>query len=171
MNDLETVEGAVAEAIAPKHLTAADFDALLAEAAKEYREKRGARPSMPQVLNDYRQVENFPGVYLRDMCLETEIRAIEMYEIIDTSTVSGMVRAGVGLASLVLYRIDLPADEAEARAKVRDYVRGEVPEDALFVSLSETEVGRMFKNSDELNAVLDLAGFNLKKDGESDPNA
>lgn len=169
MSDTNIVETEVTEA--PKHLTPADFDALLAEAAKEYREKRGARPSMPEVLNDYRAVEKFPGIYIRDMCLETEIRAIEVYEMIDTSTISGKVRAGVGLAALLLYRIDLPADEDEARAKVRDYVRGEVSEEELFVPLTEIEVGRMFKNSDDLNAILEVAGLEFKKGEDEAPNA
>ena len=152
-----------------------DFDALLAEAAKEMADKRRPKYSMPQVLGDYRAIAEKPGLYMRPMCLEVELRALDLYSVYSDGTAVGLARVAVGVAAAVLYRLILPIDEAEARDRIRGYIKGDVPEEEVFVPLTEVEVGRIFRDTDELyRLVLDPLDFSLlKKDeaAENDPNA
>lgn len=163
------------KAVGPS-MSAPDFDALLKEAAAEFQNKNRPKYTMPQVLGEYRAVEEKPGLYARPMCLEVELRALELYEIVGNGTVSGLARIGVGIASAVLYRAVLPMDEAEARQTITAYVRGQVKEEEIFQPISETEVGRMFRDTDELRRlVLDPLNLtilgNSGEDKEADPNA
>lgn len=151
-----------------------DFDALLADARKYFESKNRSKYTMPQVLGEYRAIAEKPGIYMRPMCLEVELRALDLYGIYSDGTAIGLARVAVGVAAAVLYRVVLPIEEEDARAKIIGYVRGDVPEEEVFVPLTETEVGRIFRDTDELyRLVLDPLDFSLlkKDEPESDPNA
>jgi hypothetical protein len=154
------------------------FDELLKQAEAEFQAKRRPKYSMPQVLGDYRAIAEKPGLYMRPMCLEVELRALDLYTVYSDGTAVGLARVAVGVAAAVLYRLVLPLEEQEARERIRAYIKGEVLEEEVFVPLTETEVGRMFRDTDELyRLVLDPLDFSLlKKDekdeaAEKDPNA
>ncbi len=157
----------------PRALTSADFDALLAEAAKEYREKQGARLSLPQMLGEYERIEGKAGLYLRPMCLEVELRVFEALDFIDRTTPAGIANLAIVAAAASLYRLDLPADDEEARLKVLGYARGRVEEEDLFVPVTEAEVKRRFKGFEELRELvlnhLDMDMF--RKDTEAKEEA
>lgn len=148
------------------------LDSVLEEANKEFAKKRAPKYTMQQVLGDFRPVEGKPGLYARPMCLEVELRAIELYEMVGNGTASGLARISVAIAASVLYRVNLPDDETEAREKILGYVRGSVEEEDLFTPLTEKEVGRIFRDTDELKRlVLDPLEMAFLQAGEEDsPN-
>lgn len=147
-----------------------DFDSLLKEAAAEFTNKNRPKYTMPQVLNEYRAVEGKPGLYLRPMCLEVEMRALEAYNAYSDGSAVGLAKVAMAIAAGVLYRLVLPFDDEEARARIVAYVRGDVPEEELFQPVTEREVGRLFRDSDELARLvmdpLDMSILGTKKDGE-----
>jgi hypothetical protein len=148
-----------------------DYDALLAEANAHFANKNRSKYTMPQVLGDYRAIAEKPGLYMRPMCLEVELRALDLYSIYSDGTAIGLARVAVGVAAAVLYRVVLPIDEAEARQQILAYIRGDVPEEEVFVPLSEAEVGRIFRDTDELyRLVLDPLDFSLLKKDEAAEN-
>jgi hypothetical protein len=166
----------VTENTTTTHLEPPDFDALLKEAAEEFAKKHRPKYTMPQVLNEYRAVDGKPGLYLRPMCLEVEMRALEAYNIYSDGTAVGLARIAMSIAAGVLYRLVLPNDNEEARAKILAYARGDVAEEELFQPVTEREVGRMFRDSDELSRLvmdpLDMTIGGTKKTEEgTDPNA
>lgn len=167
------MEATVTENTTTVAMETPDYDALLKEARATFEEKTRPKWTMPQVLNEYRAVEGKPGVYLRPMCLEVEMRALEAYNIYSDGTAVGLARVAMAIAAGVLYRLVLPIEDEEARARILAYVRGDVPEDELFVPLTEREVGRLFKNSEELRELV-LNPLELNLGGtteETDPNA
>lgn len=152
-----------------------EFDELLKTAVSENASKRGPVYSLPQMLGEYEAVPDKPGLYLRPMCLETELRAIELYEIVGDGSIAGQMRVGIGIAAASLFRLNLPNDATEAREKILAYARGEVSEDEIFQQLTEIEVGRLIKSTDELKKlVLDPLEINFsgeaKADGDASPN-
>jgi hypothetical protein len=157
----------------PQVLTSADFDALLAEASKEYREKQGARLSLPQMLGEYERIKGKTGLYLRPMCLEVELRVFEALDFIDRTTPAGIANLAIVAAAASLYRLDLPEDDEDARVKVLGYARGRVTEEELFVPVTEAEVKRRFKGFEELRELvlnhLDMDMF--RKDTEAKEEA
>ena len=148
-----------------------EMDELLAKAQAEFKKSQPREFTLPQMLGEYEKVEGKDGVYIRPMCLEVELRALELYDTLSDGTVTGLARIAVGIAACVLYRLGLPSDEATARRTILAYVRGEVPETDIFVPLTEVEVGRLFRNTDELKRlVLDPLDIRLLDAGEADPN-
>lgn len=131
----------------------ARLDALLAEVAQEQLKSR-PRADLPTVLGEYRAVEGKPGIYMRPMCMEVEAQAIELYETLGNGSVSRLMHIGMGIAASVLYRIDLPQEFEDASAKIIGFVRGTVEESEVFRPLTQQEVGRLFKNSTELDALV-----------------
>jgi hypothetical protein len=156
------LENTVTENTTTVAMEVPDFDALLAEAQATFAEKNRPKYSMPQVLGDYRKVDGKPGLYARPMCLELELRALELYEIFANGTASGLARIGAELAADVLYRLRLPFEETEAKERIHGYLKGEVPEDEIFVPLTSREVGRIFRDTEELsNLVLNPLGLRV----------
>lgn len=152
-----------------------DFDALLADARQYFEGKNRSKYTMPQVMGTYRAVEKKPGLYMRPMCLEVELKALDLYRTYSDGTAVGLAYVAVGVAAAVLFRLTLPEDDTEARQTILSFIRGDMPEEQVFVPLTETEVGRIFRDTTELyELVLDPLDFSLlKKDeaAEKDPNA
>jgi hypothetical protein len=146
----------------------AEFDRLLGVAEAEREEKRAPRCNLPAVLRDYEQVEGRPGLYRRGMTIETEARALELYGQFSTGRVDSLIRIGIGLAACVLFRVNLPSDEAEAREKILAFARGDVEEEEIFAPMTEREVGKLFKNSEELDRlVLAPLGYRINETSEA----
>lgn len=124
------------------------------------------RYSLPEMLGDYQRVEGKPGWYVLPMCLEVELRALEFVSQIraeNESNTIALLRTAIDLASMLLYRVDLPNDRDAAMEKLQAYLRGE---GEILRPVSQHEIGRAFKSSEELiNVVLKPLG--LWSEGEA----
>lgn len=152
----------------------AHFDTLLQEAQKEFSAKRGPQLTLPEVVGEFRAVKDKPGIYARPMCLEVELKAMELFNLLSDGTPVGTARIGVAIAQSVLYRANLPEDPNDAVQKVVAYIRGQVDEEEVFTPLTEREVGRLFLNTEEISRlVLEPLGMTIlnEKQEDADPNS
>lgn len=160
-----------------------EIDGALGEATEA---RINAMPKLPDVLGDYRQIEGHPGFYMRPMCIEVEIRALELFEQLSDGTTGGIMRVGLGVAASVIFSVDMPMievagkkviDKDAAIARILSYTQGDIEEEDLFVPVTPKQVGRMFKSTMDLKEkVLDpmgIKGLGLpgQAEDEEDPNA
>ncbi len=144
----------------------AELDKLLADAAKA----QAPSITLPEMLGTFQQVEGLDGLYALPLCIETEIIVNEVFERLPQGeSTSNMLKAGVAIAAGILRRVVLSEDPSEARAQLIEYIR--TGDDSLiFKPVSETEVSRMFKSSNELTERLLKPLGIWKSEAAPDPN-
>lgn len=125
--------------------------------------KQAARLDLPTVIGDYRAVENYPGWYMRKMKLRQQVQAMALYEQRETQTASEIMQASITLATLLLYRMELPETEGAIRARLSEWQAGRVD---LFRPATADEVLDTFDQDDLMANVLTPMGFGLTESAE-----
>lgn len=122
-----------------------------------------ARLDLPAVLGDYRAVEGYPGWYMRKMKLRQQVQAMSLYDQRETQTAAQIMEASITLATLLLYRLELPETEEAIRAHLAEWQAGRAP---LFRAASSDEVLDVFDQDDLMERVLSPMGFGLTESAE-----
>ncbi len=162
-------DGAAAVSLAEReaeHPEWFDFSDLEAEKPKAI--------TLPAMLGDYRPVEGKPGWYMRRMKLRQELRMAEIWNGIPDNDPSAYGRSCVAIACCLLFRLDLPDDPAEARARVVAAVKSGRTGD-IFRPVTEEELlddarDDAWTTEELTELVLQPMGFGLPAETQ-DPNA
>lgn len=133
----------------------AEVNAALAQIVAQ---EEAQRMDLPAVIGDYRAVEGFPGWYMRKMRLRQELQASALYDRREEMSLAQLMESGVTLATLLLYRLDVPSGEEAIRAKLAEWQAGTSP---LFRPATADEVLDAFDQDSLQTRVLQPMGFGL----------